>query len=236
MTYKVCILCAGVGSRMKEFTKHFNKALIPLSGKPVICHIIEKIPKEVEIVIAGGYLKENLFAYLKTAYPERKFTFVTVDKYEGIRTGPGYSLFCCRNELQCPFVYESADTLFLEHIPEPNENWFGLAKVNDTSRFCSAKMDSNGKIIKIDDKVKTDNEYAFIGLAGVKDYDAFWDALSKNKNLIGGEVQVSNGFSALIQKRMMGKVFSWFDVGTPNAYEYAQKNYPSGKPYGGYDG
>jgi len=231
--YKVVILSAGIGSRMKEFTKHFNKALIPLLGKPVICHIIEKIPKDVEIVIAGGYLKENLFTYLKIAYPERKFIFVNVDKYEGVGTGPGYSLLCCKNHLQCPFIYESADTLFLEEIPEPNENWFGIAKVKDTSRFCSAKIDSTWKIIKIDDKIKTDNEHAFIGLGGVKDYNVFWDALSTNKNLISGEFQVSNGFSALIERNMIGKIFSWFDVGTPESYNYALKNYPSGKAYRG---
>ena len=58
--YKVCILAGGIGSRMESFTKYFNKAMLPLQGKPVINHIIEKIPENIETVIALGHLKEGL--------------------------------------------------------------------------------------------------------------------------------------------------------------------------------
>ena len=58
--YKVCILTAGTGSRMGEFSEYFNKALIPVQGKPTICHIIEYFPENVEIVIAAGYKKYRL--------------------------------------------------------------------------------------------------------------------------------------------------------------------------------
>lgn len=232
MNYKVCILAAGVGTRMENFTRYLNKALIPVQGKPAISHILEKIPKDIETIVALGHLKDSLRAYIETAYPERRLTFVEVDRYTGPGTGPGYSLLKCRDSLECPFVYESADTLFLEPIPIPDRNWFGIVRVPDTERFCSVKIEAE-KVVRIDDKIKTDNEFAFIGLAGVRDYIPFWDALENNQNLINGEVQVSNGFKSLIAHTLIPIQFTWFDTGTPEAYAYTLRNYPNGCSYQG---
>ncbi len=230
--YKVCILAAGIGSRMGLFTKTFNKALIPVQGKPAICHIIEKFGKNLETVVAVGHKKETVIDYLSAAYPDRGLNFVEVDKYTGLGTGPGYSLLQCSEHLQSPFIFLSVDTLVREEIPKPSENWMGLAKVSNTERFCSAKI-LDSKVIRIDDKVKTDNEFGFIGLAGIKDYEFFWDELESNQNIIGGEIQVSNGLSSLIERGLNAKTFTWFDVGTPDSYEHAVRNYPDGKSYGG---
>ena len=231
-TYKVCILAAGSGTRMGDFTKVLNKALIPVKGKPAISHIIEKVPEDIEIVIAVGYKKEGIITYINAAYPKRKITFVEIDNFNGPGSGPGYSLLCCKEHLQCPFIYESADTLFREEIVAPDQNWFGVAEVEDTQRFCSAK-EENGMVVKIDDKVKSDNKHAFIGLAGIKDYTHFWQALESNDALIDNEVQASNGFSSLIEKGMSIKTFTWFDVGIPSAYAYALEHFPDGKGYQG---
>jgi choline kinase len=230
--YKVCILAAGIGSRMSSFTKTLNKALIPVQGKPVICHIIEKFSEDIEIVIATGYKKETIIDFLESAYPTRKITFVAVDNYDGKGSGPGYSLLCCKSHLQCPFIIFAADTLVKEDVPSPTINWFGIADVADTERFCSAKVE-NGEIVRIDDKVKVEGNLAFIGLAGVNDFEHFWNSLENNEQLIAKEVQVSNGFISLIEKRMLAQEFTWFDTGTPSAYKHTLNNYPFGKSYKG---
>lgn len=233
MDYKVCILAAGVGSRMGGFSEHLNKVLIPIKGKPTICHIIEYFPESVEIVIAVGYKKEALVKYLETAYPKRKLTFVSVDPFQGEGSGPGYSLYCCKDKLQCPFVHVAGDTLVREKIAEPDENYLGVAEVEDTSRFCSVKIDSEEKVVRIDDKIKTDNKHAYIGLLGVKDYETFWESLGKSGEIVAGEIQVSNGIKSLLDKGLGTKVFTWFDTGTPKSYSHAQENYPDGDGYQG---
>ncbi len=231
--YKACILAGGIGRRMENFTKHFNKAMLPLEGKPVINHIIEKFPDETEIVVSIGYLGDGLREYVTTAYPDRKLSFVEDDRFtERGRRGPGYGLLQCRNFLQCPFIVSAVDTLVKESVPEPKKNWFGLARVENTERFCSAKV-SKGMVTRIDDKVKTDNEFAFIGLAGIKDYETFWNALELNQDTIGGEIQLSNGLVSLIERDLYARVFTWFDVGTPESYVHAIRNYPLGDSYRG---
>ena len=82
---KVCILTAGVGSRMLPLTTKINKAILPLGEKAVISHIIDKFSRNAEFVIATGYLSDTVETYLKFAYPEHNFTFVQIDKYLGDR-------------------------------------------------------------------------------------------------------------------------------------------------------
>lgn len=227
MQYKVCILTAGVGSRMGAQVNHINKALLPVAGKAALSHIIEKFPVDVEIVIAVGHKKETVVDYLTLAYPERTFTFVEVDNYIGPGTGPGYSLLACKDYLQSPFVFVSCDTIVLEEIPTPDYNWFGVAPVKETERYCTVQI-KNNLIHQLDDKTKNNNKFAFIGLAGVKDYDVFFAALESNKEIIGGEIQVSNGFKKLIEHQLAPVGFTWFDTGTEHSYAETYKNFSGG--------
>ena len=141
--YKVCILAAGVGNRMGALSEHINKAILPVNFKAVISHIIEKFPENIEIVIAVGHKKETIKDYIAVAHPERRITYVEVDKFMGPGTGPGLSLLQCKEHLQCPFIFSAADTLVLEEIPSPEENWFGIAPVKKTEDYCTVKIKNN---------------------------------------------------------------------------------------------
>jgi len=222
--YKVCILAGGAASQMGELVKDVNAAVLPVNFKGTISYIVEKFPDDIEIVVAVGHKKETIKDYLKLAYPEKKFKFVEVDKYFGPGTGPGYSLLKCKDYLQSPFIFFTADTIVIEDIPPLNENWFGIAPVKETERYCTIKM-KNNLIYQINDKVKCDNKYAFIGLAGIKDYQDFWHALENNKEPIKGEIQVSSGFKKLIEKKLVPVGFTWFDTGTINTYNETNKNF-----------
>src|SRR3989338_1435391 len=228
MQYKVCILTAGVGSRMGELSDHINKAILPINNKAVISYIIEKFSVETEFVIAVGHKKETVMDYLALAYPERKFTFVLVDKYTGPGTGPGHSMLQCKKYLQESFIFFAADTIVLEDIPLPDQNWFGIAPVKETEQYCTVKM-KNDLVCQLDIKIKTDNKFAFIGLAGVKDYKEFFSALESDRESISGDIQVTNGFNRLIEKKLVPIGFTWFDTGTLRSYSETNKNFSGGE-------
>jgi choline kinase len=222
MKYKVCILAAGIGSRMKPFTEHINKSLLPVNFKAVISHIIEKFDNNIEIVVAVGHLKETVIDYLDCAHKDRKFTIVEVDRFTGKGSGPGYSLMQCCDHLDLPFVFFASDTLVLEDIPPPIENWLGVSPVIETKEYCTAKI-VNNIIVGLDDKVVSDNENAFVGVAGVKDYKIFFEALSRDAELKDDELQVSNGFSALMDYGLRPNYFTWHDTGNVKGYKNANK-------------
>jgi NDP-sugar pyrophosphorylase family protein len=222
MKYKVCILAAGVGSRMEPFTQHINKSLLPVDLKASISHIIEKFDADMEFVIAVGHLKETVIEYLECAHGERKITLVEVDKISGKGSGPGYSLMQCRNHLDSPFIFFASDTLVFEDIPPPIENWLGVSPVVDTKEYCTVEME-NDAVISLDDKIISNNKDAFVGVAGVRDYRVFFDSLEKDTELKNEELQVSNGFNALIDFNLSVYHFTWHDTGNMKGYIKANK-------------
>lgn len=222
MNYKVCILAAGIGSRMSPLTDKINKSLLPVDFKAVLSHIIEKFDSEVEIVLAIGHLKETILDYLECAHADRNFTIVDVQNYSGEGSGPGYSLMQCKSHLNMPFIFFASDTLVLEDIPPPSENWLGVSEVIKTEQYCTVEILEN-KIVKLVDKTVNNNKLAFIGVAGVFNHAIFFDALQKNNEIKLGEFQVSNGFSALTKCNLAPKAFTWHDTGNKQGYEKANE-------------
>ncbi len=229
MQYSLCILAAGSGERMLPLTKNINKALLPIDGKAVISHIIEKHSDANEIVIAVNYEKEKIKEYLDCSYSERNITYVDVPKIKGHGSGPGYSLICCREHLNKPFVLSTVDTLYEGRCPNPSQNWMGISKTNNPSSFCTVHINNSENVItSIIDKKDTGTKNAFIGIAGINDYKLFFDNLINDATLINGEIQVSNGFKGLIKKKLKAKKFKWFDTGSLEDYIIAEKNFSKG--------
>ncbi|MCD4780919.1 MAG: NTP transferase domain-containing protein [Candidatus Omnitrophica bacterium] len=218
-TYKVCILAAGTGRRLGRLSDKMNKALLPIKSKAIISHIIEKFDKKIEIIIAVGHQKETLIQYVRCAHPDRRIKFTPVKRFKGDGTGPGFSLLQCRQQLKCPFILFTADTLVTEDIPPPTNNWYGVAPIKKPELYCTARV-INHVVCHIDDRTKTRNKFAFIGVAGVLDHDFFFEKLQEDKTLIMNEIPLSNGFKALLTKRLKAKYFTWYDTGTLE--EYAQ--------------
>ena len=110
--YKVLIPSAGLGTRLGDIGKNINKALVSVANKPVISHVIEKFPKDVEIVVAIGHKGQLLKDYLEVAHPDRKITCVEIEHYHGSKSGLGYTILQCEQHLQCPFqVHWKSSTL-----------------------------------------------------------------------------------------------------------------------------
>lgn len=214
--YKVLIPSAGLGTRLGDLGKNFNKALVTVANKPVISHVIEKFSKEIEIVIAVGHKGDLLKDYLSIAHFDRNITYVEIDHYFGSKSGLGYSILQCEKHLQCPFIFSPNDTLVLEDIPPPHKNWMGYADIPTTDQFRSIKVDKNKNVSEIYEKGDGIDVKPYIGLAGISDYEKFWSnmksGVSKGSILIGE----SYALRKLLQnnKEVLAKKFSWYDTGT----------------------
>lgn len=61
------ILCAGKGERLRPLTENRPKPMIPIAGKPILQHIIEKVEDLVDnIYLIVKYKKKRLLIILKT--------------------------------------------------------------------------------------------------------------------------------------------------------------------------
>ena len=49
---KCLILASGFGTRLYPLTRDKSKALIEYEGKPLLTHIVERIPRNIDILVA----------------------------------------------------------------------------------------------------------------------------------------------------------------------------------------
>lgn len=176
----VLILCAGLGSRLKNLTKEINKTLIPINNKAIISHIIGMFPENYDFVIALGYKKDSIKEYCKIVYPNHNFTFVDVSKFEGEETGPGFSALECKKYLDRPFYFVAGDCLIDCKLPYLDGNWLGVSPTSYPEKYSTIKIDDKENVISHINKDVNGHDLAFIGLGSIFDYEIFWNELEKN--------------------------------------------------------
>ena len=219
--YKIFIPCAGIGSRLSNHCQHINKTLLPIDNKPILSHIIDKFDASIEIVMSLGYKGNLIVEFLSLAYPDRKFRFIRVDPNDGPASGLTNAIMCCKNQLQCPFIFITNDAILLDkYIPTPLEqNWVGYADIEAGELYRSVGKDPwNSDIItNIYEKGKHPDLRAYIGVCGINDYETFWETIGACKDRDRGEA------FALNHLKLFGKCFKWLDTGTEESFNYADK-------------
>jgi len=216
---KVLITTSGIGSRLGNLTKYTNKALIRINEKPVISYIIEAYPESTEFVITLGYYGELVKEFLSLAYPEKKFEFVQIDKYQGPGSSLGYSMLQAKNSLQCPFIFNACDTIVESgSIPEPSYDWLGghQRKGGSDSEYRTLMVKGNF-VLKINEKGELNYDYDYIGLAGIHDYKKFWNALEKIYLIDPNNDQLSDCHAINASKFTCVEFPMWFDIGNASS-------------------
>jgi choline kinase len=226
MSYRVCIPTAGSGSRLGDLTKFINKSLVVIANRPTLSHLIEQFSVDTEFVIALGHKGYLVREFLELAYPERRFFFAEVDPFEGPGSGLGLSLLSCQDYLQQPFVFMSCDTLVKELVPPPVENWMAFSDVPDLHPYRTLETQGD-QVIAICEKGagKEDTHKAYIGLAGIQDYQSFWAAMQD-----GGTEAIETGEAHGLRALLWGSNikahgFTWHDTGNPSALARAKAVY-----------
>lgn len=227
MEYKVLITASGTGSRLGELTKYTNKSLVRVGKKPALSYIVENYPDDVELVVTLGYYGNHVRDFLELAYPNKKFNFVYVDKYEGEGTSLGYSMLSAKEHLNCPFIYHASDTIVKGPILPPKHNWNGGYKGDDSNSYASFEI-IDGEMRKILSKGALNFDYLHIGLVGINDYEEFWQTLDKlykenSNNSALNDCQTINSLINQGKKFQVVEFDNWYDVGNTQGLMSARK-------------
>lgn len=210
----VCILAAGYGSRLGNISKTTCKCLLPIKNKAVLSHIIEKFDINTDIVIAVGYLKDQIKEYVDLYHNDRKIKLIDVDN---IDKGPAYSLLSCINELQRPFYFCVSDFYtesFIQDRVYINKNWINLHDT-ELSELYSTVSVINGKVMDIQNKNKNGYNKAFTGILYINDFKLFWDEFHKN---IGNDYEIIDILKNIQLFNFEIKNIDWYDIGTLDLY------------------
>lgn len=218
MEYKILLPTAGTGSRLKEKTTSENKALLKINDKAIISYILDSFDPAIPIVLPLGFMAQNVKNYLLTNHPDRQFEFVIIDPFEGPGSGLGLTVLKCKKYLQCPFIFCSNDTLVLDKAPEPNHNWMGYARRQDTHQYRCLAINENNAVSKLCEKGDPSVNTPYIGLCGVLDYKNFWTEMEKDQQT-AIETGESHGLRALINTGTVKAIEfpNWQDTGNPQS-------------------
>ncbi len=209
----LCILTAGKGTRIEKYTKWTNKALLPIGEKASISHLIDGTPDYFDIVIAVGYLAEQVIEYVTAAHPNRNVEFIKVNDYDSDLSGPGYSLKCCQNSLQRPFIWAVSDCYIGGgELPPLDGNWVGVSQTSVPEIYSTFEI-YNNEISNFTNKGAEGFEWAFIGIAGIYDYKKFWEEC--------GDIEIVDAFYNFdyYSPPFVPKVLPWHDIGTLEGYQ-----------------
>ena len=80
-TKLICILAAGIGSRMGEYTEIINKSLLPINFTSSLTKIINSFPKNSRFIIASGFKKENVKNFVKILN-NKKIKFFYINNFD----------------------------------------------------------------------------------------------------------------------------------------------------------
>jgi len=217
--YKVLLTTSGLGSRLGNLTKFTNKSLVRIGDKPVISHIIETYPEDVEFVVTLGHHGSQVEQYLTLAHPERNIQFVEVDTYMGEGSSLLYSISLCEEYLQSPFIFHACDTILPKNYIQDvdfSTNW-SIGGVGDNSQSYRTINCVNGKIASINEKGEQNFDFVYVGVSGIQQYEVFWNTCRS----ILQTVKTSDLSDCHVIRKMNDfgviKIDDWYDIGNIDA-------------------
>ena len=217
--YKVLLTTSGLGSRLGNLTKFTNKSLVRIGDKPVISHIIETYPEDVEFVVTLGHHGSQVEQYLTLAHPERNIQFVEVDTYMGEGSSLLYSISLCEEYLQSPFIFHACDTILPKNYIQDvdfSTNW-SIGGVGDNSQSYRTINCVNGKIASINEKGEQNFDFVYVGVSGIQQYEVFWNTCRS----ILHTVKTSDLSDCHVIRKMNDfaviKINDWYDIGNIDA-------------------
>lgn len=223
------VLAAGLGTRMRPLTDHMPKPMVPVAGKPLLDHVLDRLA-EVNVttaIVNVHYLPDQIIQHVKTRATPR----VTISDERDVVLGTGGGVVKALPLLgDVPFYHLNADTMWLDGV---NSNLQRLADA-----FDPARMDILLLMAPTADS---------IGYSGSGDYAMLADGTLRKrkehqvvpfvyagaailspaifKNAPSGEFSLTKMFDAANeQERLFGLRLDglWMHVGTPDAVHAAE--------------
>lgn len=216
------ILCAGKGTRMRPLTENTPKPLLSVCGKPILDHIVEALPPEVDsLVLVVGYLKEQIIAHCGEEFFGRSVTYV---KQADLAGGTGDALLCAKDVVQGKFLFLNGDDIYgapaLQKIVHEDSAMFGVH--SDTPElFGVLTLHENGTLKEIVEKPENPPSN-LINIGGYVLSDAIFEYQTAVSHL--GEVLVTDMVTDYAKDYPVAVVEQdlWLPIGYPEHIEAAE--------------
>ncbi len=147
------ILAAGEGTRMRPLTETMPKPLVPVCGKPILEHIVDALPAEIdELVIVVGYKAEMIQQFCGTEFKGRSVRYAV---QENPKAGTADALLKARGMVSDRFLVMYADDIHgAESLAEVVRTPAGMlaARSGTPEKFGVLVLNDDGTLASIVEK------------------------------------------------------------------------------------
>ena len=218
---KAIIPVAGYGTRLEPHTLTLQKCLIPVAGKPVLEHILDRIIAAgvTDITLIIGHLGYQVKDFCST-YKNANFTFVE----QRDRLGLGHAVYQGLGHSDGPVLIVLGDSILeLDYANLINSQYstIGVAPVPDPERFGIIETEVD-RIVKFWEKPDNpSNNMAIIGIYYISSQNELAKGVEylMEKNIrTNNEYQLTDAFTAMLDNGHQFKAFeidAWLDCGIP---------------------
>ncbi|MFA5997951.1 MAG: nucleotidyltransferase family protein [Candidatus Paceibacterota bacterium] len=217
------ILAGGEGKRMRPLTLERPKPLVLVAGRPILEHIIDALPKEVnEIILVVGYKAEMIKQHFGDSYKDRRVSYV----HQWMPAGTAHALSMAEPLLnEGRFVLLCADDLhgaraFEEALAHPLA--ILAARHSNPSLFGVLELTAEGTLASIVEKPEVPATDLISTGAMVLDTRIFQYETVRHEN---GEYYMTHplGLFAKEHPIMVVKQDFWIPIGYPGDIKMAEE-------------
>jgi NDP-sugar pyrophosphorylase family protein len=228
---KALILAGGQGLKMRPFTYEMPKAMIPLNGRPVLEYSLENLRRNDirHIIISAGYLGEKIEKHfgdgakygVKIEYiRQKKESGTALPILEAQKLLSGEPFFVCYGD-----VLASIDLLDMAdfHLSGGSVATMAITSVREPANWGVVRL-QGAKIRSYLEKPNSRKDLSHLINAGIYIFEPeIFQYLKPGQKRLEKEV-----IPVLVaDNALSGYVFSgdWYDVGNPEIYKKAVKNW-----------
>ena len=233
---KAIIPVAGYGKRFEPYSLKIQKCLLPVAGKPVLEHIIDKLINIGidEVILVVGHLSEQVKSF---SLKYKKIKLTCIDQKE--RLGLGHAIYQAIDLTNDPILILLGDSVLeldYNNIIENKYSTIGVAPVPDPERFGIVEIDDNNNILNFWEKPKNPpSNMAISGIYYINSQFELVEAIDKliiNNVKTNNEYQLTDAFKIMLKnnhKFKAVKVDNCLDCGLPKTLlstnKYLLQNY-----------
>lgn len=220
---KAIIPAAGIGKRLQPLTLSRPKILIPVAGKPIIGHILDKLIQSGidEITLIVGYKGKQVVDYVENNYSVR-VDFVEQKERKGL----GHAVEMGLAERDEPVLIVLGDTILdlnFKHFIQSKLNIIGVMEVDDPRRFGIVEM-KNDRVLRLVEK--PEHSHSNLAIAGIYLLQNEYLLKKAIRNIIEnnittkGEYQLTDALQILLnwkEEMTVEMIRACYDCGTREA-------------------
>jgi glucose-1-phosphate thymidylyltransferase len=222
---KAVIPVAGIGSRLRPITLTMPKALVPVAGKPILGHILDKI---VALDIKDVVLIISPTGHAITTYVEQNYTLNVQYVVQHEALGIGHAIYQCRSLLdEEPILIILGDTIYPSDFSYLRDGLptsaIGVKSLDGDLRHFGIVEEKNGKVSRLVEK--PDQPRSNLVIAGVYYLTepmclmACLETMIRTAQTTGHEYQLTDALQMMIDQETVITTFTvdeWHDCGTPD--------------------